>query len=504
VDARRAEDGRVDRAIWVVVAAKLFVQLAYANGYGWFRDELYYLACARRLAWGYVDHPPFSIALLKLETAIFGESRFAVRLAPAIAGALLVWLAARIAREMGGARVAQVIAAVAVLACPEYLALDHFYSMNALELVLWAGAACVVARVLRGGATRRAWIALGVVLGLGMLNKTSVLWLVGGIAVGLVATKERRLLASAGPWIALAIMTAIFAPHVAWQIENGWPTREWMKMAMEHKMIAVSPLAFLSAQVLDMNPLSAPLWIAGLAALLAWRPLERWRALGVAYVAVLALLLASQRVRPGYLAPAYPMLFAAGGVVAERVARWIAAAYGAALVASGAAIAPLALPILPAPTYVAYARALGQTPSTTEKKEMGVLPQFFADMFGWEELAAAVEKAAATLAPDERRDAVVFAGNYGEAGALEKFGSVPVVCGHNNYWLWGAHGASGRVVILVGADEGAILERYDRADYVTTFEHPYVMPYENHLKIFVARDRKEPLAPSWSKLKHYD
>lgn len=501
-----------NRAVLVLVAAKLVLSLAYANGYGYFRDELYYLACARRLAWGYVDHPPFSVAVLAVERAVLGESLFAIRFVPALAGALLVWLTAWIARELGGGRSAQILAALAALVCPVYIGLSHFYSMNVFELVFWAAATVIVARIFTADApARRLWILLGVVLGLGLLNKLSVLWFVGGVFVGIVATRHRRLLSTPGPWITIAIASLLFAPHIAWQVSHDWPTREFVRAATEQKMVATPPLAFLAKQVLEMHPLTALLWIPGLGALLFWKPLERFRPLGIAYLAILALLLVNQKSRSGYLAPAYPMLFAAGGVLAERATRsrrWIAAAYGGLLAAGGAMTAPFALPILPVRTFIAYAAALGMTPSTEEKKEVGPLPQFFADMHGWPELAEAVARAASTLSPEERADAVIFAGNYGEAGALEFFGPrlglPPVICGHNNYWMWGAHGATGRVVIVMDDDGSGLSERYESVEHVATFEHPLVMPYENHLKIFVCRNRRAPIAPSWAAMKHYD
>jgi hypothetical protein len=511
--------GATLRVVGPVLAAKLLVQLAFAGGYGYFRDELYYLACARHLAWGYVDHPPLCVALLGMVHAVLGDSRFATRLLPALAGTAVVLLGSVLARQMGAGRIAQVLAALALLVAPEYLALDHFYSMNAFEPLFWTAAACIAARILvtQGRSPLGTWALLGVVLGLGLENKLSVLWLVGGLGVGILATRQRRLLLDPGLWLAVAIMALLITPYLGWEIANGWPTREFVRHATMEKMSRIAPGDFILAQVTEMHPLTAPLWIAGLAGLLAWSKLERMRPLGIAYLAVLVLLLLQRGSRTGYLSPSYPILFAAGSVVAEAAIRkaawrrWLVAAYGGLLVVGGALTAPLALPCLPVERFIAYARALGQSPSTEEKKEVGPLPQFYADMFGWPEMTDAVLAVVATLSPQERAHAVVLTGDYGQAGAFELFGRgrgmPPVVSGHNNYWLWGPGDPGAQVVIrLSNAPEAAQYwaEQFEEIEARGSFSHPLNMPYESNLTIYVCRRPRVPFGESWGKRKHYD
>ncbi|HEX9801413.1 MAG TPA: glycosyltransferase family 39 protein, partial [Thermoanaerobaculia bacterium] len=370
------------RAAWPLVAfpvAKLAIHLATIGGYGIFRDELYYLACSRRLAWGYVDQPPFSIALLAIQRGLFGESLFALRILPALAGAGIVLVVGLMTRRFGGGALAQSIAMACALAAPHALAIHHFYSMNAFDGLVWALAAWLLVDLLAEPERRtRGWLALGALLGSGLLNKVSVLWLGAGMAVGLALSPARRSLRTPGPWLAAVLALLVFLPHLAWQAANGWPTLEFIANATGEKMAHISPGAFLLRQVEMMNSFSVIIWTGGLV-WLARKP--QWRALAWIWLTVLVILVVNGASRPGYLAPAYAWLFAAGGVGWEseidrrpwfsRV-RW---ALPVAVLAFGALFAPLALPLLSVERYVAYAARMGQAPSTDERKQLGELPQ---------------------------------------------------------------------------------------------------------------------------------
>ena len=283
-------------------------------------DEFYYLDSTERLAWGYVDHPPLSLAVLKLVRATFGDSLFAVRLLPSVLAAALVWVAAALAREFGGDRSAQCLAGLATATTPVFLGVTSFYSMNAIELFVWAVASLCVARIVNSGDSRL-WIALGVLMGLGLLNKISMSWFGFGLGVGLIFTDQRRWLATPWPWAAAGIAFAIFAPHVFWQIEHDWPTLEFMRNAATEKMVAKSPVQFLLDQLLVMNPLFAPLWMAGLVHFFRRDEGRRHQIQAWIWLSVCGLLIANGAGRANYLAPAYVALFAAGGVAFERFAQ---------------------------------------------------------------------------------------------------------------------------------------------------------------------------------------
>jgi len=491
---------------------KVALHVATSAGYGYFRDEFYYLACSDHPALGYVDHPPLCVIVLAAVRALVGDSRFALRLTPALLGAGTVGLVGAMARRLGGGTWALALAMTGALVAPEYLALDHFYSMNAFDIFFWALAAYVVVRLVQEETPGR-WCVLGVVLGLGLLNKISVLWLGAGLAVGLLATPMRRSLARPGPWLAGLVAAVLFAPYVVWEIRNGWPTREFIRNATSEKMVHVAPLDFVSGQIEMMLPFTLPLWLGGLLWLLAARDGGPYRVLAWTYVTVLLILMASGSSRAGYLAPAYTWLFAAGGVAAERMLTrprlaWLRPASVALLLLAGAAIAPLALPVLPVETYIRYARALGQAPSTEERKELGDLGQFYADMHGWDAIVATVADAYRKLTPEEAAAARVFAPDYGVAGAVDLLGrrqGLPAaISGHNNYWLWGPRGWDGRVVIVVGSTEERMRERFERVERAGTTACGRCMPYENDRPVWIGRGLRLPVADVWPRIKHYD
>jgi dolichyl-phosphate-mannose-protein mannosyltransferase len=493
---------------------KLGVQLAALPGYGYFRDELYYLACSDRLAWGYVDHPPLSVALLKVVRLLFGDSLWALRAIPALAGALLVFLTGEAVRALGGGVRATAVACAAVVGAPVLLGMNHFWSMNALDGLFWMSGVLLFVRAF-GASSPRWWAALGAALGLGLLNKASLLWLGAGFGVALTATREGRAhLRRPGPYVAAAVAALIVAPHVAWQIGHGWPTLEFARNALAEKYKAHSPIGFLLEAALLLGPASAPLWLAG--PLAALRRPGLGRALGLAWVTVVAVLAFSKSGKAEYLAAGFFLPAALGAVELERALGRLARG-GAALATAAASVlaaqlvlAPLALPLLPVPRYLAYAAALGVKPSTSENKALGALPQFFADMHGWREQVAAIEAAAARLRPEERAHAAIWvrSGGYGSAAAVELFGrgkGLPrVISGHNTYWLWGYGDADGSAFVLAGGRLERLREEFAEVEEAGVVDCGLCMPYENGKKLFVARGLRRPMAEVWQRWRSFE
>ena len=482
------------------------VLILVAAGDHYFRDEFYYLACSHRMAWGYVDQPPLSIAILWVVRHVFGESLMVLRITSAVALAGVVLVTASIARRLGGGAFAELLAMIGVAIAPEFLGAGSFYSMNIFDLLLWALAIRVFVDLIDDPSIGR-WALLGGLVGLGLLNKISVLWLGAGIGAALVLTRMRRQLLTPGPYVAGGLAAVLFLPHVLWQIAHHWPTLEFMRNAGAEKMAQNTPWSFAMDQIMNQHPLTFPIWAGGLAALL-WHPrLRRYRALAIIYAAVGAILIANRTSRSGYLALAYPMLLAAGAVfwetvIVRRTPRVIVIVV---LVVAGAATLPLAVPLLPVDAYVRYSRALGVAPSTEEKKELGRLPQFFADRHGWDAFVSQVVAVWGALPEDDRGRAAVLTGNYGEAGAIERLAQVPVaISGHNNYWLWGPQGRTGDVLIVLSRHPERLAQLFARVQKAGETDCGDCMPYENHLGIYVCRGMHPPLPQLWADFKHFE
>jgi 4-amino-4-deoxy-L-arabinose transferase-like glycosyltransferase len=508
VSATPVHDTRLPWIASLAAAAHAALNLATSFTYPIFRDELYYLACADHLDWGYVDHPPLSVALLWLVRATLGDSVLALRLLPAVTGGLLVLLGARIARELGGGRSAAGLAAVAVAIAPQYLGLAGIYSMNVYNLVAWACLAWILVRLVKTD-DPRLWLPLGAVAGLGLLNKVSVLFFLAGLGVAVLATPLRRHLRTPWPWVGGGLALLLFAPHLLWQIQHGWPTLEFIRNAQARKIAAISPLSFLGAQVLEIHPLNLPLWLGGLAALLAGRELRRFRALGIVYLTALALMVV-QKSKPYYLGAAYPMLLAAGATAAEGLLagrRWLRTAIPSVLASGGVALAPFAVPLLPVESFIAYQRAVGMEPGTDENHQLGPLPQFFADRFGWEELATAVGSVYHALPPEERARTIIVAANYGEAGAVDYYGrrlGLPRASSpHNNYHLWGLALSDPEVVIAVGISSESLERTFESVTVAARWSSPYAMPYQTRHPIHVCRGFKRPPAEVWREARSF-
>jgi hypothetical protein len=501
---------RLHFIVFWLAGVKLAFHLLIIRGYGWFRDEFYYIACGERLDWGYVDHPPLVAVVTAITRFLLGDSLVAIRLPAAAAGAATVVVAGLLARELGARRFGQGLAALAVLVATIYLPLHHILSMNAWEPLLWSSVALFVLRGLDRGRARE-WVCAGVLAGIALQNKHSMLFFGFALVIGLVLSPARRALLTRGPWLMGLIAATIFLPNIIWEMRHGWPTLEFMQHARAHKNVALPPAAFIVQQVLVMNPVNAIVWVTGLCWVLVATSARGWRFLGWGYLTLLTLFIATGG-KDYYLAPYYPMLFAAGAVAIERwtgVGHWsvVRVALPASMLLVGVLAAPLAAPVLPLDVYVRYAAAAGIQVAPSERHDLGALPQFFADMFGWHELVEEVGRVAGTLPPADRTKAVIVTRNYGEAGAINFLGrgaGAPLaISGHNNYWLWGPGPATRDVLLILGGsrDDHDECGSLVQAGTVTCGN---CMPYENNQPIWVCRDLKVPIDEAWKGAKSFN
>jgi 4-amino-4-deoxy-L-arabinose transferase-like glycosyltransferase len=492
--------------------AKLLLHL-YTNafaGYGYFRDELYYLACARNLDAGYVDQPPLSLFILAGWRAVCGDSIFALRFLPALLGAATVFITGMMAHRMGGGRFSQTLACLGALMSLAWIANSAYYSMNIFDTFFWTLAACLLLRLVQTGEARY-WLPLGVTLGLGLLNKISVLWLGSGIGAGLLLTEHRRWLRTRHPWSAAVVALILFSPYIIWNIIHGFPHLEFIANASGRKYGGLNAADFVLGQFLTQNPSTIILWLGGLLALFFSRTLSKYRIFGWAYLVALGILVVNGHSKADYLSPMYGILFAAGGVSFER---WLAVGSRhrlrpalAVFVLAGGMLLPYTLPILSEENYISYSGALGVQPQSSESLRTGRLPQFYADMHGWEEQAMAVILAWQSLPPADQARCAIYAGNYGRCAAIDfygrKYGLPPCIGRHNSYWMWGTRGHTGDVVIILDDQISDKRDQFASVDDAGTASNPYCMPYENHLHVYICRGLKTPLATLWPGMKMY-
>ncbi len=408
--------------------------------YGYFRDELYYLDMARHLDWGYVDAAPLIAVYAKI-ALLMGGSLWALRILPALAGAALIALTMVIVRELGGGRYAQFFAGLCILLCPAVLSVDSLLTMNAFEPLFWMGCIWVIARILRTGDSRL-WPWFGLLAGLGLENKHSTLSFGFAVTVALLLTGHRREFARRWIWIAGAIALALFLPNIIWQIRHHFPTIEDLaNVRRDGKNVVLGPLAFVKEQIIDMHPVLLPVWVSGLVWFLRDR---RWRVLGLTFV-VFFVLMDVAHGKNYYVFPIYPMLFAGGAVVIERWlgtrAAWTRAAVVAVIVLAALPAIPLVTWMLPPERLLAYQNAIGFKPGKAEVKMESLLPQPVADQFGWPEMVNEVAGIYNSLPLEQRAETGIWAGNYGEAGAINLFGpklGLPrAYSRHQNHWYWG-------------------------------------------------------------------
>ena len=492
-------------ALALCVAKILLHGFTSMRCYHFFRDELYYLDMARHLDWGYVDAAPLAAVYAKI-ALLLGGSLAVFRLIPAVAGAALIALTMLLARELGANRYGQLLAGLVILLSPARLLMDSLMTMNAVEPVIWTAAALVVARILRTGDSRL-WLWFGVICGFGLENKHSTLSFGFAVTVALLLTQHRREFAKRWIWIAGAIALALFLPNIIWQIRHNFPTIEDLRnVAREGKNVVLPPLAFVKEQIIDQHPILLPVWLAGAIWLVRER---RWRVLGFTFI-VFFVLMEVAHAKNYYVFPIYPIVFAAGAVVIER---WLAnrAAWTRSIVI--VIILVTTIPVLPLFTFMlsptellAYQEKIGFKISKQEVHHESLLPQPIADQFGWQEMVHEIADIYNALPPEERAATGIWAGNYGEAGAVNEYGpqyGLPTAYSrHQNHWYWGPPKQVYRNLIVIQWDEDDVR---DNCESYQAFPHynEWGMSEENR-PIYLCRGVKFDIQKIWWKSHHWN
>lgn len=498
-----------DRQPWpsgpVIVGALSALALVLhflTNGqYGYHGDELYFMACGEHLDFGYVDHAPLIAVWAKLSRVLLGDSLFALRLAPALAGALTVWLTGAMARELGGGRFAQGLAALAVVVAPAYLRMGNMLCIPGLELLWWTLGSYLVLLILKYDRPKL-WLVVGLVAGIGLMHKHSMLLWGFGLTCGLLLTSARRQFLRPWIWLGGLVAFVVFLPNLIWQVQNDWPTLAFLRGLNRSTMSGITAGQFLLGQLLYIHPVNLPIWGAGVGFFLFGRRGRRWRVFAWQYLVLLALLLIIKS-KIYYLSPVYPVLLAGGGValemlIAGRPARWLRPAVVTVVTVAGAALAPLGLPLLSLDRYAGYARAvtLGRFDNIWE------IGQDFLFMRGWEEQVEAVAEVYHALPAEEKEACTILAWTYASAGAIDFFGpryGLPKAVSLNlSYHMWGHGDKDGEILVTVAVPPELIREYYDEVRVAVRVHPEYSISFLQDAPVCVCRKPKMPLSELWS------
>jgi 4-amino-4-deoxy-L-arabinose transferase-like glycosyltransferase len=493
-----------DRVALILPAVTAAFHLAVANRYDLFRDELYFIVCGQHPAFGYVDQPPL-VPLLAAGLYDLGGQTWVVRLPAVFAAAALVWVVVAFVRLLGGRDGAAWIAGIAAAFAPMLMGLTATLNTTTFEPLAWTLLAYAVARAIVLD-DRRALVWGGAVAGLAMEAKYALpLWLVS-LALALALFPERRLFRYRELWLGLGIAVVLALPSVVWQALHGFPFVELVRNA-HYKDLVVSPLAFVINQIVVFNPFFAPIWIRGLIVPFTSRDLRPMRFVAVAF-AIAAVATVVGHGKDYYLAPAYPPLLAIGGVALERFVRNVVVRVGylAVAVALSLLFAPLALPILSPARLVAHEQRIHFTVHPEERGDAGdAIPPTFADMLGWHDFVRQVGVAYDALPPSERARTSILVDNYGEAAALDLYGSAyglpPALSGHNEYFLWGLRGQDPANVLRVQFHPERLRPYCASMTVLGTTESPYARDFENGKTIAFCRGLHPSLSTIWPGLK---
>lgn len=484
---------------------KLFLHLPVLTRYGYHHDELYFLACGRHLAFGYVDHPPIVPWIARLADVLFGQSLFGLRISAALAGVATVLITGLLTRRLGGGKFAQAVSCLCVIIAPVYLRTNNMLCIPAFEQPLWVLACYLLVRIIREDKPRL-WLWLGVVAGFGLMIKHSMAFFGFGLVAALVLTEQRRQFKS--PWFyAGGVLAAlIFLPNVLWQIGNGWPTVVFLRHLNEGTMSGISAAQFVLGQLLYLNPLTAPVWIGGLVFFFTARG-RPYRTLGWVFVSIFLLLLVLKS-KIYYLAPAYPMLLAGGSVALEQLIErrsWIRFQPFAlaALAAGGAIFLPLALPVLSIDKTERYVAAMTFGAFENVYELTGDLH----GMFGWKERVSTIAEAYKRLSTDERSRAVIWAGWYGPAAAVDYFGGAyglpRAVSGHMTYYLWGLPAGPIDTVLAVDIPRKPLEGMFAEITLGARADLENVRPRERRFAVLICRKPKVDLRSAWPRARDY-
>ena len=508
--------------------------MLFAGNYGYFRDELYYIVSGtQHLSLGYVDFPPLIAYVAALLGLISHDSLISIHVVPALAESVLVVVAGLIARELGGGRRAQLLAAVSTFLTLVFLADGSLFTPDSLDQLWWSLLAYIVIRSIRR-TEPKLWFYAGVVVGLGVLTKADMLFFAGALLVSFLAIPScRGYLKTKWVFLGGLVVIAFALPVLYWNLTNGWPMVHFY-LEFRGDVSGGGPLSFLVNQVAEITFLNVPIFLAGLYFYLRSERGREFRALGLAYI-ILYVGLTVANAKPYYLLPIYPMLFAAGALLIEKSSiskkgflRWFGSPlYIAVLAVIAILLVPLVMPIFPPSTIlnVYGPSTISSANGGVASGETGPLPQTLGDRLGWDTMVATLAQVYNSLPSNEKSKACIFTIDYGQASAVNFLGKglgLPkAISGHNSYYIWGPGTCTGQVLITVGpslsyfngsfADfeknyvDTTLRSGFGNVTYLTTIKCDFCENNENNVPVYLCTNPTfNSVASVWPGVRHYD
>jgi 4-amino-4-deoxy-L-arabinose transferase-like glycosyltransferase len=488
-----------------------FLQILTSNHYGIFTDELYFIACGEHLQFGYVDHPPLAPLLTKI-SMLFSKSLVSLHFFPALAGAAVIILTALIARSLGGKHYATTLAAITIFAGPVFMINFGLMSVNPFDILFCTAAGYLVIKILQKPSIKL-WIILGLVIGLGLNSKLTMITLAGSLAIGLALSKQRKLYMKPGIYICFGIAAVMFLPFVLWQINNNLPTLEFIRNVSQGKHVDLSFLQFIGKLAFILNPATLPLWLAGFYYIFTKPQKIPLTSLGIALI-IFFIAYMTNNAKYIYVTPVAPILLAAGSAAIEKwtsfkPVHWIRVTVIVILSAFALMMLPLSVPLLPIDSFASLSEALSLAETTRlEKNAASKVPQYFADRFGCRELAETVASVYHSLPDSEQVKCGILGFHYADAGSVDFFGEelgLPKAIGrHNSYWLWGPKQYTGEIMLVIVNPPATPHPYFQSVEHAATFQYPYGEGMNRTKNIYLCRDSVKPLPELWPELKTYD
>ncbi|TLP82111.1 ArnT family glycosyltransferase [Maribacter sp. ACAM166] len=483
--------------ILILSFVKLLIQWFGNQNYGFHRDELLHLSASEHLDWGFMEFPPFIALIGKLSYWSFDYSLWGVRLFPTLAGVGILILCCLIAKELGGKSKAILLSGICILAFLPFYRNHTLFQPVAFDQLFWTLGFYFIIKFINSK-NKKFLILLGIALGLGLMNKYTILVWAFGLFIGLFFYEKRTIYKNKWLYISALISLLIFLPNIIWQMQNDFPLLKHLRALNENQLNSTNPMEFGLEQL--NFPFTLIISLFGLGALIIDKNLNKYRAVGIAAIIIFCTMWLLNS-KAYYVFAIYPVLFASGAVKIESLLSkkpiWVYVIAIVTLVPSIYFI-PELTPILPIEKYVKYAQF-------EEENGRIELTGDYADMFGWEEQVKLVDSVYQSLNPIEKNNYVLWAENYGEAGALKilgkKYNLPNPISRHGSFWTWGYGTKEALVWISIGNEKASVEHVFKEVELIKIITHKYAIGEENGIPLYICRKPKIDIENWWKDYK---